>query len=145
MNRGYLVVAYSGTFINSNHYGYYLCVSMSVIACLFMMSDKVRNRIIYGLCFGINTVVLLYNAALGAYLAIIIGLILIFFFYWIRKGIKRAWPALILIVGLVGLSFVINHHRIIDDLGVFAGQMGDAAEAILIPVELLPELELKNK
>ena len=103
---------------------------MAVIACLFMMSNKIRSKIIYGLCFGINTVVLLYNAALGAYLAIIIGLILIFVFYWIRKGFKKAWPALILIVGLVGLSFVINHHRIIDDLGVFAGQMGDAAEAI---------------
>lgn len=130
LNKGYLVGDYSGTFINSNHYGYYLCVSMAVIACLFMMSDKIRSKIIYGLCFGINTVVLLYNAALGAYLATIIGLILIFVFYWIRKGFKKAWPALILIVGLVGLSFVINHHRIIDDLGVFAGQMGDAAEAI---------------
>lgn len=130
MFRGRLVLAYSATFVNSNHYGYYLCVSMAVIAGLFMMSEKIRSKIICGVCFGINTVVLLYNAALGAYLAIIIGLILMFVFYWIRKGIKKAWPVLILIVCLTGLSFVVNHHRIISDLGLFANQMGDAAEAI---------------
>ena len=130
MNRGGFVGAYSATFINSNHYGYYLCVSLAVIAGLFTMSDSLKGKIIYGICFGINTIVLLYNAALGAWLAIVLGLIVLFVFDWIRKGFKKAWPVLILLIGLIGLSFVINNHRIISDLGAFAGEMGDAASTI---------------
>ena len=130
MNRSGFVGAYSATFINSNHYGYYLCVSIMVIAGLFILSESLRGKITYGICFGINTVVLLYNASLGPYLAVSLGLIILFVFWMIRNGFKKTWPLLILIVSFIGLSFALNHHRIIDDLGAFVGQMGDAADAI---------------
>ncbi|MBQ7153449.1 MAG: O-antigen ligase family protein [Clostridia bacterium] len=130
MNRSGYVGAYSATFINSNHYGYYLCVSMAVIAGLFVMAEKIRDKIIFGCCFAVNMVVMLYNASLGPYLAIALGLVLLFVFSWIRKGFRKAWPVLILIAVLVAFSFVINGHKMIDDMVLITKQLGNVIGVI---------------
>ncbi len=130
MNRNGQVVAYSATFVNSNHYGYYLCVSMMVIAGLFMASEKLWAKIVCGACFAINTVVMLYNASLGPYLAVALGLIVFFVFSLIRKGLKKTLLLLILIALFILLSFVINGHRVLNDIGLVAKQTGNVIDII---------------
>lgn len=130
MSRSGQVNRFSATFINSNHYGYYLCVSMIVIAGLFMTSKKWWWKLITGACFAVNLIVLLYNSTLGAYLALALGLIVFFVFYIIRKGIVKALPILILIALFIGLSFVINNHRVLNDLKLLTTQTGDLVSII---------------
>ncbi len=130
MYRNGQVLEFSGTFINSNHYGYYLCVSMILIAGLFMMSNKIAWRITCGICFTINLIVMLYNRSLGPYLALSIGLLVFFVFHWIRKGFKKTWPLLILIVVFISFSFIINNHAVISDLSLIANQTGNVIDII---------------
>lgn len=130
MFRNGQVGEYSATFINSNHYGYYLCVSMIVITGLYMMVEKLAWKITCGVCFAINLIVMLYNRSLGPYLAIIIGLVLFFVFNWIRKGFKKTWPILILVGVFVLFSFVINNHAMINDLNLFSKQTSDVIDII---------------
>ena len=89
MYRNGQVGSYSATFINSNHYGYYLCVSMMIIAGLFMMVEKLAGKIACGCCFTLNLVVLLFNGSLGPYLAIALGLVVLFAFIGFERDLKK--------------------------------------------------------
>lgn len=130
MNRGRQVSPYSATFINPNHYGYYLCVSMIIIAGLFITSEKIRSKILYGICFAINLVVMLFNASLGPYIALALGLIALFIFSWIRKGFKKTWHLLILVAVFIGLSFLLNGQKVIKDIQLLTTQTGDVISVI---------------
>ena len=130
MYRNGMVGAYSATFINSNHYGYYLCVSMMIIAGLYMMVEKLQWKIACGVCFTINLIVILYNRSLGPYIAIAIGLVVLFVFNWIRKGFKKTWPILILVAVFILLSILINNHAMIDDLGLIIKQTTNVIDVI---------------
>ena len=130
MFRNGQVGAYSATFINSNHYGYYLCVSMMVIAGLFMMSEKLWAKIACGVCFAVNMIVMLYNGSLGPYLAILFGMILFFIFFWIRKGFRKTWPLLILVAVFILLSLVIRGQAMIKDLGLIVRQTDKVIDVI---------------
>lgn len=134
--RGIQFMSYSSTFVNPNHYGYYLCVSMAVIAGLFMMSKKLWGKIVCGLCFTLNAAVLLLNGSLGPYIAAALGLLLLFAFYLIRGGFKNAWPALIPIIILVGLSLVLKERQMLKDLSSFIKQTSEVIE-IAIPGEAI--------
>ena len=128
MDRSGHVVDYSATFSNSNHYGYYLCVSMMVIVGLFMTSDKLWKKITYGCFFTINLIVMLLNGSLGPYLAIAVGMLLYLAFYWIRKGFGKTWQLFILIAEFILLSFLINGSKMIDDLNLVARQTGNVID-----------------
>ena len=130
MERNGQTVPYSSTFLNSNHYGYYICVSLTVTAGLYMMSEKPWGKIVCGVCFGLNAAVLMFNSTLGAFIASAVGLLLLFVLYWIRKGFKRAWPALILIAAFALMSVVLNEHKMLTDFKLFTEQTEDAIDAI---------------
>ena len=130
MYRNGMVYDFSATFINSNHYAYYLCVSIMIIAGLFMMVEKLQWKIVCGVCFAINMVVLLYNRSLGPYIAIAVGLVFFFIFNWIRKGFKKTWPILILVAIFILLSIFIDNHAMIDDLGLITKQTGEVIDVI---------------
>ncbi|MCR5458000.1 MAG: O-antigen ligase family protein [Clostridiales bacterium] len=130
MYRGGMVGEYSATFINSNHYGYYLCVSMIVIAGLFMMVEKLPWKIVCGVCFTINLIVMLYNRSLGPYIAIAVGLVVFFIFNWIRKGFKNTWPILILVVIFIVCSIFIDGHKMIDDFALIIKQTTNVIDVI---------------
>ena len=130
MDRNGQVGAYSATFINSNHYGYYLCVSMIVIAGLFLIVKKTSLKVLLGGCFTINLFVLLYNKSLGPYIALFIGLIVLFVFSWIRDGFKKSWPVLILVGIFIVASVLINGHKMVNDLNLFAKQTGNLINVI---------------
>ncbi|MBO4217678.1 MAG: O-antigen ligase family protein, partial [Clostridia bacterium] len=130
MNRSGSVNAFSGTFINSNHYGYYICVSICVTAGLYMMVEKWWSKLLCGAGFALNTVVLLYNRSLGPYIAATAGLIILAVFILIRRGIKKTLPLLILVAVFAGLSFAVNGHKVLNDLGAFAKEAGEVVSNI---------------
>ena len=130
MYRNGLVGPFSATFINANHYGYYLCVSLMVIAGLYMTCKTLWAKITCAACFTLNLTVLLYNSTLGAYLALALGMVFYTVFCLIRKGFKKTWYIFILIAIFVILSFTVNGHQVINDFKLLTQQTGDVIDII---------------
>ncbi|MBR4237289.1 O-antigen ligase family protein [bacterium] len=119
MKTGGRVMAWSGTFINPNHYGYYLAVCMMVSVGLYQDVDKWYKKLIYGIIFLTNNFVLAKNESYGPFLAILFGFILYAVFYIIRNGFKESWYLLILFALFIGMSFLVNNKLANDIVKTF--------------------------
>lgn len=67
----------SGVFHNSNHYGYYLAMVMTVSAVLFIKEKRTPQKILCAASFLINNIVMIENDSFGSYIACFIALIFI--------------------------------------------------------------------
>ena len=115
MNSGGRIMAWSGTFINPNHYGYYICVSMAVALGLYQESRTWKGKVVYGIMFLTNTFVLAKNTSYGPFLAILFGFILYAVLYIIKNGFKESWYLLVLFALFIGLSFLVN-NKLANDI-----------------------------
>ena len=120
LRTGGRVMAWSGTYINANHYGYYLAVCMMVSVGLYQDGDKWYKKLIYGVMFIINCFVLAKNQSYGSFLAILFGFLLYAVFYIIRNGFKESWYLLILFVLFLALSFIVNNKLANDIVKTFS-------------------------
>jgi len=103
------------TFMNPNHFGYYLCMSIMCLAGLFYMdlyrakdnSEGVlsRNGIFYIVSFGWQMYALMINNSLGAYVAIVIAIIVSLVFWKIREGKLGVWALAPVIITIV-ITFI---------------------------------------
>jgi len=75
-------------------------------------------------------VVMLYNGSLGPYLAIAIGLVFFFIFNWLRKGFKKTWPILILVIIFIVFSLFVNGHKMLNDLNLITKQTTSVIDVI---------------
>jgi len=84
----------ASVFLNTNHFGYALCMSLSLLAGLYIFGkDKsLPLRLWYLFQFAFQLVALLFNNTFGSYLAILCATIAIYIFYLRRKslGLKEA-------------------------------------------------------
>lgn len=62
-------------FTNSNHYGYYLVISIVLSSSLFVLEENKLLKAICMLNFIINNIILIINNTLGAYIACFMGLV----------------------------------------------------------------------
>ena len=84
------VGAYSGTFINTNHYGYFLCVVLMLSAGR-MVYARGSFKVFFIASFILNTLILLKNNSFGPFLAVSVGLVGFFVVTTIRDGIEKSW------------------------------------------------------
>lgn len=107
--------ACSSVFSNSNHYGYFLTLSVMGLAGMVSSSyinknndaDRVDYRWFYMVSLALQVYVLLLNDTLGSYLAVAIATIVVPFVWRTKNGTMRwqFWiPAMMVFVGTV-LSF----------------------------------------
>lgn len=66
----------SSVFNNSNHYAYVLCIAVVVAAALFIRTEKPIEKCAYLICFALLTWMLIINDTFGAYLGVMIALVL---------------------------------------------------------------------
>lgn len=100
----------SGTFVNTNHFGYYLCTMAAVLFGAVLLSEKAYQKI---LCFNgglFLCAVLIINNTLGSIIAIILGALVLLLGYALRKGGKTRLIALcgtagVLVFAVALLSF----------------------------------------
>lgn len=121
----------SGTFFNSNHYGYYLCIAILASVTLLMSKGKVRGGIlsyahIVELAVLSNAMVLCQS--LGPLLGVVGGLVLFTVFVWIfhKDYIKRICAIDLMVLSVL---FVFNtgywsmsseYSRLLSDLRALA-------------------------
>ncbi len=84
----------SGTFVNTNHFGYYLCTMAAVLFGCVLLANK-RYQKLLCLAGGVFLcVVLLLNNTLGSIIAIALGAAVLLLLYALRKGGKTRLFAL---------------------------------------------------
>ena len=80
---------WASMFINSNHYGYHLTITVMLAATLFCLSKKTYLKWIWGIVFTILCMALMFNDTLGSLLAVFASLILlIVVLSWFKGKIK---------------------------------------------------------
>ena len=93
--------------INSNHYGYFLTLSVVCSACMFLNAKSRGIKIFTGFTFLLNSIVLIFNNTLGCLLGVLAVLILIPIFYSIRAK-KFQWIYLLPLCVFVCLTFILT-------------------------------------
>lgn len=73
-------------FYQHNHYGYYLNVTMVIMACLMINEKKLLYKLIFCAEFVISCIALLINNTLGAILALMVAFVFILIVYSIISG-----------------------------------------------------------
>ena len=117
----------TGIFYNSNHYGYYIVYS-TIISIFLFLYDK--NKILKSLNFIIyilNIYLLIINNTFGCYIAVLLSIILLFFYILKTKRIKN-YLYLFIIIPFILLSVFVNDngyyyekenfHELLTDLNI---------------------------
>ncbi len=131
---GNRVAPYSGTFINPNHYGYYLCLAIAVSLGLYIKHDRWYMKLLFGTVFALNTLLLLLNGSYGPYLAALAGIVLAAVLYAVRGGIRSIWTAVFPVAAFVLLSIFVRNGAVFGDIAKTSGEfvkiMGSIGEGI---------------
>lgn len=91
------------TFIQYNHYGYYLTVIIMLIAGLFLCTQERKLKIMYGLLLGFHEYVLALNTTRGCYVAVIVGLTVLCILLLKQKRITFKNVLILLAIGIVAI------------------------------------------
>lgn len=118
----------SAVFIQFNHYGYYLAVNLVLAAMLFVVSNTLKRKVFYLICFGANTVMLNLNMTFGAWLACAVGFIfaLIAFAIKDKKLNLRALAVFIVFIAVTVVMTLMGHGQL-NDLFQFFSDVKEVA------------------
>ena len=126
----------SSIFYNSNHYAYYLTLSVLLSAGMYVTEKSFRLRISFFFAFMSNFTVLIIADTLGSYLAVMGGLSLMLFLICFTKGlfprltqsyVKR--HAIIVFCSSFALSFILSffYHSVFSSIITTIFEIGKLA------------------
>lgn len=120
---------YQSVFYNTNHYAYYLLISILTSFFVALYSDKYKVKIAYILPYVLGIVVLIFNNTFGAFLSLTLTLVSVFLWFLIYKE-KGLQIVLVLIVifaiTVIVTSFFTDNLKVslfgmTSDLGTIIG------------------------
>lgn len=117
INRVLSLNGTSSIFLNTNHFAYYLCLSILIIVTLMLCEDlNLRHLFLKSLFFAINIAALIKNQSLGPFLAVVAGLIflLITVVVLTPKSTKKMLFILAVFVTVSSLCIALNQGIIYD-------------------------------
>ncbi len=106
-------------YLNSNYYGYYLTVILAITAAHSISTKKLWERLTALALFVINAMTLMVNDTLGAYVAVLLCLILIPMLYGIREKFRVF--SLLPLVLFLGITAWINFGMFWEEIGIASG------------------------
>lgn len=89
-----------GIFYQFNHYGYYLAMTIVLAASMLVLEKDRMRRVFYAVVFELNTAILIANDTLGAWLAVLVGLVALIIGMRVRGG-SFSLASIILVVAFV--------------------------------------------
>lgn len=114
---------YSAIFFNSNHYGYYLAITMLVITGMLIFQKKWWIKITYAIALAVSVFALAINNTFAAYWAVAIGMLFAIIFLGIKKS-ERLVILLIPFLIFVSVSIIVDvNHQLVR--GNFGGLFDD--------------------
>lgn len=96
---------WANAFINSNHLGYVLCLSTSLLSVVFCLTKKIKTKVFIGFLLALHMFVCMFNDTLGSNLAITFGIILLPIVFSIKSK-KFDWPSFIPFVLWIAISYI---------------------------------------
>lgn len=123
--KGLGIVGVTAVFFNSNHYGYYIMLTLLTAALLFVYEKNSVLRNLAAVCGIAATVVLVINNTLGAYLAALFVLIL-FVIYCFRMDRPHARTACLNLAAFLLITILMSFHydTILSSLLVLSDDVG---------------------
>lgn len=118
----YNTYPYSSVFVNSNHYGYFLCLTIMTSIGFSLFEKNIYQKIAFIVASIFLVVQLLLNGSFGPALAVFAALIVLPFAYKIFKG-KWSIFTVIPIATFLLLAGIINNHKFFSDLFLTIGQI----------------------
>jgi len=106
-------------YLNSNYYGYYLTVILAITATCFVSAEKWRERLAAAVIFALNVMTLVANDTLGAFVAVLLCLILIPVLYSIRNKFRIIY--LLPLVLFFGITMWLNFGVFWEEIGIESG------------------------
>lgn len=113
---------YSAMFVNSNHYGYFLCMAILVNVGLFLFENELWQKIIFALGSTLLIVQLLFNSSFGPAIAVCVTFLALPFSYRIFKQKWRIETFIPIIIFLFSAIFI-NDGLFYSDLGLTSKQI----------------------
>ncbi len=116
VNETFQITPEKSIFCNSNHYGYYICMSIMAAVLLFAADRLVARRkwlvrgllLLHGLELALLAHALIQSQTLGALLAVALALIaLIVLAFWVNR--KRAWLVVLATLIVIGSAAISNN------------------------------------
>lgn len=107
----------SAVFSNSNHFAYYLCMSLMCALLLFETEKTSTLKLMFRITiFAIITAALVENESLGPYLAVAVGLVCsVILIIWLdKKKLKRVLIAIVVFIIVTFIMNISNNHLYID-------------------------------
>ena len=89
-----------GIFYQFNHYGYYLAMTIVLAASMLVLETNRKLKVLYLVIFEFNTAILIANDTLGAWLAVLVGLVALIIGMRIRDG-SFSLASILLVVAFV--------------------------------------------
>ncbi len=96
-------------FLNSNHYGYFLMISLMACFGMYVTEKNKKVKVLYLISFAFISYMLIYNNTFGCYLAVAISLILYTIYVIIKK--KNVVTTLCAILIFVILSCTVKENN----------------------------------
>lgn len=111
---GYMKLA--ATFHNTNHFGYYLTLTILCSGAFFLVAKTLKKQISYLLQFIVMVCALIFNNTFGSYLGVLGGSLIMIIIFYCCKGqlkIKFFVPFMTLIMISLVINFtsgIVNHN-----------------------------------
>ena len=99
---------YSAMFINSNHYGYFLCLAILINVGLALFEKNTLQKILFALNSTFLIIQILFNSSFGPALAVFITLLLLPFTYKIFKQKWNLYTIIPVTIFLISAIFINN-------------------------------------
>ena len=99
----------TGIFSNSNHYGYFIVYSIIVSIFLFIYDKNIFLKLIQFLIYLLNLYLLIINNTFGCYIAVLLSIFFLFFYFLKTKVVKK-YLYLFIIIPFILLSIFINDN-----------------------------------
>ena len=125
-------------FSNPNHFAYFLSVSIMAAAGLFLTEDSRKLRVLSGSAYTLQTVMLLYNATLGGYVAVWAGLMMLLIASLVRKdGAIARILVLMAILAVCSTAFRETSYDVIRDVQLSVDSLNQESDIASTAVDRL--------
>ena len=121
----------SSVFFNQNHFAYYLCTSVLVLAGLFLFDRGRRRTIWYACALVLQIYGLILSDTFGSYLAVLFALPFLYLYYWRHEGRPALWTilpaaAFVLVSVLCAVGLLPNGgSSLLRDLSTTSSEIGE--------------------
>lgn len=121
----------STVFLQFNHLGYYLCMSLMGVLLLFQREKKSIPKMMFRIViFAIITAALVENGSLGPYLAVMVGLISsVILAIWLNKKLLKRVLMLIGVFMIVTLGMSVSNHHLFMDFKTLGSDISKVVHA----------------